>query len=220
MNNKQFCFIMCSNNIQYENECIKYINSLEIPTEYSIDIKVIRDAVSMTSGYNRAMLMSDAKYKIYLHHDTFIINKRFLYDLLEQFKNPKTGMVGVVGTPRLANTCVMWFDHRVGKLLSNCIYNTTNSVIGEITIPTKVDAVDGFLMATQYDIRWREDIFTGWDFYDISQSFEFRKAGYDIIVPPADTPWCFHDDGILDMSSYYETRKIFMQEYKDMLHIS
>ena len=164
------------------------------------------------------MNSSDARYKIYLHHDTFIINKNFLTDLLRLFSNPATGMIGVVGTPRLAKTCVMWLGERVGKLISSCIYRTTNATIGDIDTPTNVEAIDGLLMATQYDIPWREDIFTGWDFYDVSQSFEFRKAGYNVIVPPMTTPWCFHDEGVIELSSYYKTRDIFMKEYKTMLN--
>ena len=48
---------------------------LILPDDYSIEIIVVHNASDMTSGYNAAMLSSDAKYKIYLHHDTFIINK-------------------------------------------------------------------------------------------------------------------------------------------------
>ena len=201
---------MCSNNPQYEHECKKYINNLTIPDGYEIEIKVIRDAASITSGYNRGMLSSDAKYKIYLHQDTFIINKDFLNCLLKGFNDEATGMIGIIGTPQLDPSCV-------GKLVSNCIYHTVKAAIGEITSPTEVEAIDGLLMATQYDIPWRDDIFKGWDYYDISQSFEFRKAGYKVMVLPADEPWCFHDDGILELSEYYKTRDIFMQEYSDML---
>lgn len=208
---------MCSNNPQYEHECIKYINNLTIPEGYEIEIKVIRDAASITSGYNRGMLSSDAKYKIYLHQDTFIINKDFLNCLLKGFNDEATGMIGIIGTPKLDPSCVMWLGNRVGKLVSNCIYHTVKAAIGEITSPTEVEAIDGLLMATQYDIPWRDDIFKGWDYYDISQSFEFRKAGYKVMVLPADEPWCFHDDGILELSEYYKTRDIFMQEYSDML---
>lgn len=217
MNPYKFCFIMCSNNPQYEHECIKYINNLTIPEGYKIEIKVIRDAASITSGYNRGMLSSDAKYKIYLHQDTFIINKDFLNCLLKGFNDETTGMIGIIGTPQLDPSCVMWLGNRVGKLVSNCIYHTVKAAIGEITSPTEVEAIDGLLMATQYDIPWREDIFKGWDYYDISQSFEFRKAGYKVMVLPADEPWCFHDDGILELSEYYKTRDIFMQKYSDML---
>lgn len=208
---------MCSNNPQYEHECIKYINNLTIPEGYEIEIKVIRDASSITSGYNHGMLSSNAKYKIYLHQDTFIINKDFLNCLLKGFNDEATGMIGIIGTPQLDPSCVMWLGKRVGKLVSNCIYHTVKAAIGEITSPTEVEAIDGLLMATQYDIPWRDDIFKGWDYYDISQSFEFRKAGYKVMVLPADEPWCFHDDGILELSEYYKTRDIFMQEYSDML---
>ena len=150
---------MCSNNPQYEHECIKYINNLTIPEWYEIEIKVIRDAASITSGYNRGMLSSDAKYKIYLHQDTFIINKDFLNCLLKGFNDEATGMIGIIGTPQLDSSCVMWLGNRVGKLVSNCIYHTVKATIGEITSPTEVEAIDGLLMATQYDIPWREDIF-------------------------------------------------------------
>lgn len=150
---------MCSNNPQYEHECIKYINNLTIPEGYEIEIKVIRDAASITSGYNRGMLSSDAKYKIYLHQDTFIINKDFLNCLLKGFNDKATGMIGIIGTPQLDPSCVMWLGNRVGKLVSNCIYHTVKAAIGEITSPTEVEAIDGLLMATQYDIPWRDDIF-------------------------------------------------------------
>ena len=111
----------------------------------------------------------------------------------------------------------MWYGYRVGILYSNCIYNSHYNEFEKLSSPKKVDAIDGLLMATQYDIPWRYDIFTGWDFYDISQSFEFRKAGYDIIVPPMDTPWCFHDDGIMNLSNYDKTRKLFRKYYADMI---
>ena len=55
----------------YLDERVYYINKLEIPTEYEIDIITVRDADSMTSGYNAAMQTSDAKYKIYIHQDVF-----------------------------------------------------------------------------------------------------------------------------------------------------
>ena len=36
----------------------------------------------MTSGYNNAMKKTDAKYKVYLHQDVFILNHNFLMDIL------------------------------------------------------------------------------------------------------------------------------------------
>ncbi|MEK4397726.1 MULTISPECIES: glycosyltransferase [unclassified Bacillus (in: firmicutes)] len=38
-----------------------------------------------------------------------------------------------------------------------------------------VQALDGLLLATQYDVLWRKGIFDGWPLYENSQCFEFRK---------------------------------------------
>lgn len=59
MDNHKFCFIMCTNDTEYKNECIKYINNLYVPAGYSLDIVTIENASSMTSGYNHAMTGND-----------------------------------------------------------------------------------------------------------------------------------------------------------------
>ena len=126
-------------------------------------------------------------------------------------------MIGLVGSPKLPKTCIMWFGWRVGCFISNNIFHTTYSTLENITKPVNVEAIDGFIMITQYDIPWRYDIFNKWDFYDISQSFEFRKHGYQVIVPPVKSSWCFHDDGNMNLTHYYKIREIFKKEYADML---
>ena len=53
----------------------------------------VRNAASMASGYNRAMKNSDAKYKIYLHQDTLVVNKNLIGDLLKIFADKSIGVV-------------------------------------------------------------------------------------------------------------------------------
>ena len=101
MNDKKICFILCVNNDMYLDECVYYINKLEIPTEYEIDIITVRDADSMTSGYNAAMQTSDAKYKIYIHQDVFLIKKDMIYDILRIFEDNNIGMIGMIGTQKI-----------------------------------------------------------------------------------------------------------------------
>lgn len=76
-----------------------------------------------------------------------------------------------------------------------------------------VECIDGLLMATQYDIPWREDLFDGFDYYDVSQSFEFRKAGYTVGVPVQRDAWCIHYHIDVDMTNYEKYRKIFVEHY-------
>jgi hypothetical protein len=86
---------------------------------------------------------------------------------------------------------------------------------GEVgSVYETVQIVDGLLMATQYDLPWREDLFPGWHFYDASQCMEFQKAGYSIAIPNQETPWCLHDSGITSGGlHYYLARKVFCAAY-------
>lgn len=214
MDAKKICFIMCVNNEQYLQEAMYYINRLRVPEGYTIDVLTVEDATAMTAGYNEAMRASDAKYKVYLHQDVMIIETEFLEYLLRIFENPKVGMIGMVGAPELSENGVMWYSDRIGRLYTSNIYFMGDSILGEVQGDYQsVDVIDGLLMATQYDIPWREDIFQKWDFYDVSQSFEFRKRGYDVVVPKMERPWCIHDDGFMNLENYYEERKKFLKEY-------
>lgn len=222
----KFAFIICTNDEIYENESRKYIDSLVVPKGYDVDVIMVKDASSMTSGYNYGLDQTNAKYKIYMHHDVFIVNKNFLADILKIFKDETIGMIGMVGTPKLPSSLCPWEAPRVGALHSNIIQksqttifdddideiNTRCTQTGEIEIKD-VECIDGLCMVTQYDLLWREDIFKAWDFYDVSQSFEYRKAGYRVVVPSVKKPWVLHDDGVLNLSNYEHEKEIFRREY-------
>lgn len=180
----------------------------------AIDVITIKDAPSMTVGYNAGMNASNAKYKVYLHQDTFIINPNFISDFLSVFEiNEKIGMMGVVGCGSLpvnANASGSW---DIGKVY----HNLTQGKVWGINPETenKVDAVDGLMMITQYDVPWREEIFDGWDFYDISQCYEFHRLGLDVVVPRQEECWCYHDCGSNSMKSYSKYREKFVNEYQE-----
>lgn len=215
MNKNKICFIMCTNDELYEKECMYYIQRLHVPQKYEIELLTVKEADSITMGYNQAMKESDAKYKVYLHQDVFIIYQDFLTALLQIFQSDKMiGMAGIVGSVNIEESSVMWYSDRVGMLHANSVYKADSYLFGRISGRwQEVTAVDGLLMATQYDIPWREDLFRHWDYYDLSQSMEFRKRGYKIVVPATEMPWCIHDDGILNLGNYYKEREIFIKEY-------
>ncbi len=215
MDNQKICFIMCVNHELYAKECIHYLEQLELPEGFQREILTIKGAESMASGYNQAMQKSEAKYKVYLHQDVFIVYQNFIREIVKIFEEPRIGMIGIVGTPRLDDTAVMWHGERVGMLYSNSVYFANSSRFGQVEGEYQaVQAADGLLLATQYDIPWREDLFRNWDFYDVSQCMEFQRQGYQVVIPRTDRPWCIHDDGILDLSNYYTERDIFHKEYR------
>lgn len=70
---------------------------------------VIEDAACMTEGYQRAMMSSQAKYKIYLHQDVMIIEENFLQHLLDIFADKEVGMIGMIGSPEMPENSIMWY---------------------------------------------------------------------------------------------------------------
>lgn len=218
MDDHKFCFIMCSNDDLYLEECLFYLNHIYIPEGYEVEILSIKDAVSMAVGYNEGMKASNAQYKIYMHQDVFILNKNFLYDILKIFhSDPQIGMIGMVGSVQMPVNGVMWHGYRVGTIYgmkepeedyANYLYDVKDGVI-------EVKAVDGLLIATNKDLEWREDLFDGWDFYDVSQSFEMCRKGFRVVVPAQRNPWCLHDDGILNLKDYDKYRKLCIKEYPE-----
>lgn len=224
MNDKKICFIMCVNSQLFFDECIQYIERLVVPDGYELDLITITDAQSMTSGYNEAMWASDAKYKIYMHQDVFIVYPYFLQSVLDIFAtDEKIGMIGVVGAEKMSPDGVIWHEWRRGDLYEGDIEDWFDDLSYEDYRYKledglwNVQAIDGLIMITSKDVPWREDIFDGWDYYDVSQSLEMIRAGYKVVVPEQLLPWCLHDDGMLNMKNHDKYRRKCLQEYTDFL---
>ena len=214
--NKKLCFIICVSDEELYNESLKYILNLNKTKDIEIEVLAIRKANSIASGYNKAMRKSDAKYKVYLHQDVFIINKNFIFDIIKLFdSNIQIGMIGVAGVDILPENGVWWeskslvggiYDSHTGLMELYCWENDDQYKF--------VQAIDGLIIVTQYDLPWREDVFNGWHFYDISQSIEFAQKGYKIIVPNQNDPWCIHDCGIITLGEEYDKyRNLLLKEY-------
>jgi hypothetical protein len=217
MNNKKIDFIICVNDIARYGECARYIQELHVPDGYETEIISIQEADSMAAGYNAAMNNSDAKYKVYLHQDVYILNENFISDTLEIFrKNQNVGMLGVIGAATLPDDALCYLAWRFGR-----VYDYDGQSIGNTNFLNQAGhddyisaaAIDGMIMMTQYDIPWREDFLDGWDFYDISQSIEMKRHGYEVAVPHQKETWCYHDNGVSKLSKYDFYRKKMMLEY-------
>lgn len=211
MDKKKIVFIVCVNDEEKFAECVYYLNHLNVPDEIVAEVFPIIGAASMTSGYNYGMSLSDAKYKVYLHQDVFIINKNFINDIIRIFEdNPDIGMLGMVGAKHVVdNSPITSWD--CGNLYHNCIPNHMQFDSEEKL--SYVEALDGLLLATQYDCLWRDDVFDGWDFYDASQCREFIIKGYQVAVPYQNEPWCYHDNHYSKMAEYNKYCRIYAEIY-------
>lgn len=221
MNPHKICFITCVNDEEMYQESLLYIQNLMLPDHFEIEFIEIKDAEYITKAYNSAMQSSDAKYKVYLHQDVFIINKRFILDVVDLFNsNKELGMIGVAGSAQIPTNGIWWeSEQNYGKVYDSHTNRmqllTFQEVSGDYQI---AQCIDGLIMITQYDLPWRDDIFTGWHLYDLSQSVEFIRAGYKVGIPGQVEPWCIHDSGVANISNGYDAyRQVFLEEYsKDL----
>ncbi|WP_273226425.1 glycosyltransferase [Geosporobacter ferrireducens] len=214
---QKICFITVVNDEKVYEKALAHIRQLNIPQGYHVEILCIKNAKSMTMGYNRAIRDSNAKYKVYLHQDVFILNRNLIKDFLMIFeKYPDIGLMGMAGAKTIPSSGIWWeSSHRYGQVFDSHTGKMTllrfNQVENEYE---KVKAIDGLMMITQYDVPWREDLFDGWHFYDTSQSMEFERAGYEVVIPKQTNPWCIHDCGIVNVENGYEKyRNVFLAEY-------
>ena len=216
MDLRKICFIYCVNNDHLFFESLRSVSHLSIPGGYTIENRIIKNATCLTKAYNQAMKSSDAKYKIYIHQDIVVLNPNFLKEMLMIFlKNPQLGLMGVVGPKHLPPD--LYWPHApvcFGKFMLGNTPFIWNEVAGDYE---SVQAVDGIVMMTQYDQVWREDIFQGWHFYDISQSLEFIKAGYEVGIPRQTSSWFLHQAHNSSMVGYETERQLFFQHYRQYI---
>lgn len=193
--------------------CLQYLDALQIPSGFDVDKIAVFGGASMPECYQRAMDASLARYKIYLHVDTYVVHRGLLPDLLGLFdRYPRLGLVGVVGSTRLPPSGIFWVNnpmHSYGCVWQNSPPGFPGSAVGPAHrrrlhsmrfrsfvgdyLPAAV--VDGFFMATQYDIPWihpQLGFDFGFDLYDHSQALEFIEAGFEVGIARQGTVWCVH----------------------------
>ena len=213
MNENKIAFMICVNNESYYEECLFYLNRISVPEGFRIEVFAITEAESIFEAYNQAMRQSDAKYKIYMHQDVFLIDKTLVKRCIEFFrKHERAGMLGVIGGSCVPENRRFYKSWDTGYVIA-C--SEKKAYYNDLLRDTKkVRAVDGMFMMTQYDLPWREDALTGWDFYDFSQSMEFRKAGFEVWVMGGTDASAFHDCGYLNFCRYDHALDAFLREYE------
>ena len=216
---EKICFITCVNNERQYQECCYYIDNLVVPEGYEIEKKSLWGASSMTSGYQKMMSETDAKYKVYLHQDTYCRNRYFLYEALEVFQqDADIGLIGVAGCAKMPKSGI-WWDAE-----SEIIYSLYQDSIAYYGCQLQeslqdayqeVEALDGVFLMTSKDVDWRADLFDGWHHYDVSQTKEFLRAGYKAVIARQEDIWVLHCEKcqMYVGNDYEEARQKYVKEY-------
>ena len=127
--------------------------------------------------------------------------------------------IGNSGTTRMTDDGIWWssdyYFYRINIYQDNllnvarCTPSHTDGTIDD------APAIDGIFMATCTDIYWREDLFDNWHFYDISQTYEFRKHGLRTVFLNDTDITLLHELSTKPSPvDYYEKyRQIFLNNY-------
>lgn len=213
----KIAFITCVNRPELYEEALLYMKQLRLPEGMEAEFIPVEGAASMCSGYNQAMAKTQAAYKVYVHQDTLIVNKNFIFDLLNLFEDKTIGAVGMIGARKLPSSGVWWDAMRTyGRVLHacepECVVETACMEPEQPWI--EVEAVDGLLLAAQVDLPWREDLFDGWHFYEVSMCKELQRRGYKVAVPRQESFWCIHCPKEKPLAASYKVyQKRFLREY-------
>lgn len=207
MKDNKFDFIVCYSNQQSLNKCISSLNSLKMPEGYEMDILGVENAEDIEAAYQAMMEESDAKYKVYIRENTYIVNNNFLFDVLNSFEqNSQIGMIGVLGEKKEDCDYGKWNVGRVA--VCNDVRETnvleTNEVDG-----TYVDTLCGMVLVTNCDLPWKNDDQTQGMYFDLKHSSEMRRSGYQLFVPYQESFWCIYESG----SSLYDRNDVFTEDY-------
>jgi len=211
----KICLITAVNRPEEYNRSLRSWKKVRVPKGMTLESRVVQDAASLTEAYQAAMESSDAKYKVYVHQDVEIVDSSFFKTMVREFRlQPNLGIAGVVGSKRIPPSGRWWEGHLMGaicddtsgEMLSYLYHRSTKHCL-------PVEALDGVLLATQYDLPWRTDLFDGWHYYDLSQCMEFHRGGYFAGVLPQREAACVHHCGHPSLEGFEEARQKFIQEY-------
>lgn len=190
--------------------CQQYVDALEVPPGYTAETLAVYGGAAIPECYQAAMEASNARYKIYLHVDAYIAYRGLLPELLHLFRTyPALGLVGLVGATRLPPSGIFWMDNFAycyGRVWQNSapgfpasLFSRADrrqphlvrfrSFVGDY-LPGAI--VDGFFVATQYDIPWTHSEFGFEGPWDHVQALEFIKAGFEVGIARQEAMWCFH----------------------------
>lgn len=212
---EKVAFIIHKTSEHFCKQLIESIEKLHDTKDYEIEILPV-EGDERFFAYDTAMKSSDAKYKIYVDERVSLTDKKILSKIIKIFKSDeKIGVIGVSGVTDFSTHGIcLESSKRCGKVFMGNDKREVEwaKIDGDFQ---EVQAVDGWFIATQYDLDWQHEKFHAESFGDSAQCLEFRRKGYKVVVAEQDEPfiWFIPNKWAMDELS----RNIFLDEYsKDL----
>ena len=152
-----------------------------------LEVVGIHDAKSLCEGYNRGLARSRGDVVMFSHDDVEILGADFGARLLGHMS--RFDLVGVAGTSRLIspawNFCGQPKVHgMIAHQIAGSAYFQLNFYGGPVPCASGIQALDGVFFAARREIfdtlRFDEETFDGWHFYDIDFSYAAHLNGFRV----------------------------------------
>ena len=186
--------------------CMQSIQDLEIPEGKETKTctwSLTKTDASYSQLYNAVISKNNAKYKIYLPDTTCFVNEKALFDILKIMESDyEIGMLGICGAKSLPVSGI-WqeAEQKIGSLYTLQADGNVSEIKYDLPKAEyeEVQSISTVLVATQYDLPWR-DVANG-DLCAAAQSLEFIRQGYRVVVPAQKQAWCLSVAGEKENSS-------------------
>ena len=184
-------FVRKSDEVRY-SACLESLQALHLPAGYEAELFTLAAESPYAAQANRALTLSDAKYKIYINDDVRLVRSQLIEELLTVFKDASIGMVGVLGSqslPRDGN--VLESDYKRGVVYVPKGRELSEMRFGEVSEEETADVrfVLPSFFATQVDLPWDEEYETQY-YALLAQCRSFEEIRSRIVTSLAKEAWC------------------------------
>lgn len=217
-NEKKFAFLVRKSNEALYDSCLKSLQSLRLPAGYEAELFTLTAEAPYAAQANRALALSDAKYKIYINDDLRLVYAHLLADLPAIFENESIGMVGALGSRSLpTDGNVLGADDKQGAVyvpaktrLSELRFGEGAGASAQEAVPVRFVLPSFF--ATQEDLPWDESCETQY-YAVLAQCRGFEKAGRRIVVPLPQSIWCAYQSQNISFDAADDDHERFFARY-------
>lgn len=211
---KKVAFFVRKSDETLYSVCLESLQALHLPRGYEAEIFPLAADRPYAVQANRALALSDAKYKIYINDEVCLVQPHVLEEMLAIFADAAVGMVGALGSPSLpVDGNVLSSAHKRGA-----VYVPSEEGFSELRFGDAAGEVADvryilpFFFATQWDIPWDESYEQQY-YAVLAQCRAFEEAGRRMVVPLSETIWCAVQGKGLSFDAEEADRKAFFTKY-------
>ena len=217
---KRFAFFMRKSNEANYSACLESLQALRLPVGYEAELFALAAEEPYAEQANRAMALSDARFKIYINDDVRPVRSDMLEEILQIFKDESISVVGFMGSRSLpVDGNVLGVEDKQGAVYVPTGQELSTMRFGEGSGKSVADIrfVLPSFFATQMDLPWDETYETQY-YAVLAQCRRFEEAGRRIVVSLAQDVWCAYQSRNIAFDAEEEDRARFFARHHPYLN--